>query len=275
VRNWPEQFNLTAVKVRMAEQTQEPHMKFLFESEEQIFSLLEESDFFRMKVGKSQVKEDHVEEFMDKTVEWLSTNPKKGILIDLEGVRSVCSDFTVALTRYYENIKRRGLYVRFVNVDPKIQPYVDVSNITVVMSIPDKPVISARVLLGDLTNNLSDKELMKKHNLSQRGLKRLYKKLLDKGQIFRRALARRMGLSTYEFTVACEAKKAKKVTIAASDVMKKLANEMTDTELMREYKLSPRGLQSLFRKLYNNGLISKATFMRRKGSSGKIPTSRH
>ena len=250
-------------------------MKFLFESEEQIFSLLEESDFFRMKVDKSEVKEDHVEEFMDKTVEWLSTNPKKGILIDLEGVKSVCSDFTVALTRYYENIKRRGLYVRFVNVDPKIQPYVDVSNITVVMAIPDKPVISARELLGDLTNNLSDKELMKKHNLSPRGLKRLYKKLLDKGQIFRRALARRMGLSTHEFTVRCENKKAKKVTVAASDVMKNLANEMTDTELMRAYKLSPRGLQSLFRKLYNNGLISKATFLRRKGSSGKIPTSRH
>ena len=103
----------------------------------------------------------------------------------------------------------------------------------------------------------------------------MYKKLLGKGQIFRRALARRMGLSTHEFTVACEAKKAKKVTVNASDVMKNLANEMTDTELMREYKLSPRGLQSLFRKLYNNGLISKATFMRRKGSSGKISTSRH
>jgi predicted transcriptional regulator/anti-anti-sigma regulatory factor len=259
----------------MAEQTQEPQMKFLFESEEQIFSLLEESDFFRMKVDKSEVKEDHVEEFMDKTVEWLSTNPKKGILIDLEGVKSVCSDFTVALTRYYENIKRRGLYVRFVNVDPKIQPYVDVSNITVVMAIPDKPVISARQLLGDLTNNLSDTELMKKHNLSPRGLKRLYKKLLDKGQIFRRALARRMGLSTLEFTIACETKKAKKVTVAASDVMKNLANEMTNTELMRAYKLSPRGLQSLFRKLYNKGLISKTTFLRRKDSSGKISTSRH
>ena len=250
-------------------------MKFLFESEEQIFSLLEESDFFRMKVGKSAVKEDHVEEFMDKTVEWLSTNPKKGILIDLEGVKSVCSDFTVALTRYYENIKRRGLYVRFVNVDPKIQPYVDVSNITVVMAIPDKPVISARELLGDLANNLSDNELMKKHNLSPKGLKKLYKKLLDKGRIFRRALSRRMGMSTQELGVVFKTKDAKKVTVNASDVMKKLDSEMTDTELMREYKLSPRGLQSLFRKLYKNGLISKATFMRRKGALGKISTSRH
>jgi anti-anti-sigma regulatory factor len=250
-------------------------MKFLFESEEQIFSLLEENDFFRMKVSKSQVNEDHVEEFMDKTVEWLSTNPKKGILIDLEGVKSVCSDFTVALTRYYENIKRRGLYVRFVNVDPKIEPYVDVSNITVVMAIPDKPVISARELLGDLAKNLSDTELMKKHNLSPRGLKRLYKKLVGKGQMFRRALARRMGVTTKEFTVRSETRKAKKVTVHVSEVMKDLANEMSDTELMREYKLSPRGLRSLFRKLYTKGLISEATFIRRKGSSGKISTSGH
>ena len=220
-------------------------MKFLFESEEQIFSLHEESDFFRMKVGKSEVEEDHVEEFMDKTVEWLSTNPEKGILIDLEGVKSVCSDFTVALTRYYEDIKRRGLYVRFVNVDPKIEPYVDVSNITVVMAVPDKPVISARELLGDLANNLSDKELMKKHDLSQRGLKRLYKKLLGKGLIFRRALARRMGVPTKDLGVVFETKNAKKITVDASDVMKNLANEMTDTELMREYKLSPRTAKSL------------------------------
>jgi anti-anti-sigma regulatory factor/predicted transcriptional regulator len=250
-------------------------MKFFFESDEQIFSLVEESDFFRMKVDKPEVKEDHVEEFMDKTVEWLSTNPKKGILIDLEGVKSVCSDFTVALTRYYEDIKRRGLYVRFVNVDPKIQPYVDVSNITVVMAIPDKPVISARELLGDLAKNLSDKELMKKHNLSPRGLKRLYKKLLGKGQMFRRALARRMGVTTQELTISSETTKAKKVTVHASNVMKDLANEMSDTEIMRAYKLSPRGLQSLFRKLYNKGLISKTTFMRRKGSSEKGSRSRH
>jgi len=250
-------------------------MKFFVESEQQVFSLLEERDFFRMKVRKPEVKEDHVEEFMDKTVEWLSTNPEKGILIDLEGVKSVCSDFTVALTRNYEDIKRRGLYVRFVNVDPKIEPYIDVSNITVVMTIPDKPVISARELLGDLANNLSDKELMKKHDLSPRGLKRLYKKLLGKGLIFRRALALRMGVPTKDLTVVFEAEKPKKVTVDASDVMKNLSSEMTDTELMREYKLSPRGLQSLFRKLYNKGLISKTTFLSRKDSSEKISPSRH
>jgi hypothetical protein len=57
-------------------------MKIFLKSEHQVFSLHEERDFFRMKVGKSEVKQDHVEEFMDKTVEWLSTNPDKGVLID-------------------------------------------------------------------------------------------------------------------------------------------------------------------------------------------------
>ncbi len=249
-------------------------MRFLVESGEDIFSLSEESEFFRMKVGKPEVKEEHVEEFMDKTVEWFSTNPKKGILIDLEGVKSVCPDFTAALTRYYENVKRHGLYVRFVNVDPRIERYVEVSDITVVMAIPKKPIISARELLGDLANNLSDDELMKKHKLSPTGLKSLYKKLLDKGLIFRRALARRNRARTDRLSIVLETENAKEVTVSASDVMKNLFDEMTDAQLMRKYRLSPRGLQSLFRKLYKKGLISKETFLRRKGPSRKISPSR-
>jgi anti-anti-sigma regulatory factor/AraC-like DNA-binding protein len=250
-------------------------MKFSVQSGQQVFSLLEESDFFRMKIRKSEVNEDHVEEFMDETVEWLSTNPEKGILIDFKGVKSVCSEFTVALTRNYKDIKRRGLNVRFVNVDPKVEPFVDVTIITVLRDIPGKPVISARELLGDLANNLSDKELMKKHGLSSRGLDRLFRKLLRKGMIFRRALARRMGAPTKQISVILETKDAKKVEVDAWDATKNIVNEMTDVELMREYKLSPRGLQSLFRKLYKKGFISKATFLRRMRSSGKISSSHH
>ncbi len=254
--------------------SEDSRIKFLVESEEQIFSLLEESDFFRMRVCQSEVKKDHVQEFIDKTVEWFSTNPAKGILIDLEGVKSVCSDFTVALTRYYEKVKRRGLYVRFVNVDPRIKPYVEVSNITVVMAIAKKTVISARAVLRDLTDNLSDEDLMKKHKLSLRGLQSLYKKLLGKRLVRRQALARRIEGQTKDLSSVFETQDAKTVEVNASDVLKSIANGMTDAELMREYRLSPRGLQSLFGKLYNKGLISKATFMRRKGSSEEISPSR-
>jgi len=244
-------------------------MKLLVDGVEEIFSLVEETDFFRINCGSSEVKEEHVEEFTDKTVEWLSSSPKKGILIDLEGVRSVCSDFTVALTRYYENVKRRGLYVRFVNVDPRIKPYVEVSNITVVMTRPQKLMISMRELVGDLKNNLSDDELMKKHNLSPRGLKKLYKKLLATGLEFPIAIERRIGAQRTSLTVVLETRDAKRVTIHASAVLNSLSNGMTDAELMSNYRLSPRGLQSLYRKLYNKGLISKSTFMQRKASSEK------
>jgi anti-anti-sigma regulatory factor len=249
-------------------------MMRLVNGEEQIFSLTEEPDLFRMKFGASNIKAEHVEEFMDMTVEWLSTSPEKGILIDLEGVKSVCSDFTIALTRYYENVKRHGLYVRFVNVDPGIKPYVEVSNVTVVMTRPEKLTISAREVMGDLQKDLSDNELMKKHNLSARGLKKLYKKLLNKGLDFRRALEQRIGGQRAGVSLVLKTKDAKRVTVKASDVLKSISNGMTDGELMSQYKLSPRGLDSLYMKLNNLGLISESTLTRRKASSEKTSNSR-
>jgi anti-anti-sigma regulatory factor/DNA-binding HxlR family transcriptional regulator len=246
-------------------------MRFLFEDEEQIFSLVEEPEFFRMRVKRPGIDENHVEEFMDKTVEWLSTSPEKGILIDFEGVKSVCANFAVALSRHYEDIKRRGLNVRFVNVDPLIEPYVDVSNITVVMTIPEKPVLSARELLEDLANNLSDKELMRKHGLSSRGLASMFRKLLRKGLISRRSLARRMGVETGDVTVALEGIGSRKVTVDAVDVMRDLAAGVSDAELKEKYRLSQRGLQSLLRKLYRKGLISRGTLLKRKELATKSP----
>jgi hypothetical protein len=249
-------------------------IKRLVDGAEHTFSLTEEADMFRLKIDASEVKEEHVEEFMDKTVEWLSTNPEKGILIDLEEVKSVCTDFSIALTRYYENVKRHGLYVRFVNVDPGVQPYVEVSNITVVMTRPNKLTISTRELIDDLENNLSDKELMEKHNLSPSGLKKLYRKLLRKGLEFRKALEQRIGTPRKNITVVLETQGAKRVTLHASDVLKSISDGMTDEELMSQYKLTPRGLRSLYRKLNSLGLISESTVMRRKSSSEKDSHSR-
>ncbi|HTY26490.1 MAG TPA: hypothetical protein VMC85_25405, partial [Desulfomonilaceae bacterium] len=118
-------------------------------------------------------------------------------------------------------------------------------------------------------NNLSDDELMKKHNLSRRGLKTLYKKLLAKGLEFPRAIERRIGAQRTDLSLVLENQDAKRVTINASAVLNSLSNGMTDAELMSNYRLSPRGLQSLYTKLYNRGLISKSTFMQRKASSEK------
>jgi anti-anti-sigma regulatory factor len=242
-------------------------MKFLFDDHDMIFSLVEEPDAYRLKVERHEISEEHVEEFMDKTVEWLSSNPEKGILIDFEGVTSVCTNFTIQLTRYYEDIKSKGLNVRFVNVAPSVEPYIDVSNITVVMSIPDKPVLSAKELLKDLSDNLTDRQLMQKYSLSQRGLASMFKKLLRKGLISRRLLAKRLGIETYEITTFLEGK-THKASVDAADVLKDIADDVSDADLMKKYRITKKGLQSLFNKLYRRGLVTKATMLRRKKMFG-------
>lgn len=230
-------------------------------------SLVEESGFFRMKIQTPEVEEHHVEEFMDTTVEWLSTNPTKGILIDFDGVKAVCGDFAASLARYYEDIKRRGLYVRFVNVDPAIEPYIDVSNITVVLHRPiinNKAVVSAKEILKDLSNNLSDRDLMKKHGLSEKGLAKMFRKMLNMGLISRRALAQRMGVETGDVTEGLKGILYNKPVVNAAEVLQDLADNMPDSEIMHKYRVSPKGLRSIMKKLYDRGLISKVTLKRRK-----------
>jgi len=232
-------------------------------------SLVEEPKFFRLRIQTPEIEEYHVEEFMDTTVEWLSTNPQKGILIDFNGVKSVCGDFAVQLARYYADIKKRGLNVRFVNVDPAIEPYIEVSDITVVLNdvTLQKPVVNAREILDDLAKKISDRELMKKHGLSERGLASMFRKLLRKGLISRSALAERLGVETGEVTIGLEGLASGKPVVNAADVLRDIAENKSDTEIMHKYKLSRKGLQSLLRKLYQRGLISKVTLQRRKGLS--------
>jgi anti-anti-sigma regulatory factor/transcription initiation factor IIE alpha subunit len=247
--------------------------KFYVE-DEVAFSLEEESSFFRLQVVTAEIKEQHVEEFLDTTVEWLSTNPHKGILIDFKGVKYICSDFAIHLLRYYEDIKGRGLPVRFVNVHPAVQPSLEVTNITVVADLErDRVRVSAREILEDLSKNLSDRQLMDKHGLSERGLGSMFRKLLRKGLVTRRELARRLGVETSEITIVLEGLGDTKTTVDAGEVLNDIADDMTDDELMQKYKLSPKGLRSLFRKLYRRGLISKEMLRHRKQLSEQSSSS--
>jgi transcription initiation factor IIE alpha subunit len=236
--------------------------KYYFDDEETAFSLVEEHSFYRLRVERSAIEEKHVEEFLDRTVEWLSRNPDKGILIDFKGVKSVCNEFAVHLSTYYQHVRDKGLQVRFVNVDPEIEPYIRRANISVVLDVhSDKAVVSAKELLEDLSNNLSDEELMKKHGLSSQGLASAFRKLLGKGLVTRDSLATRMGIETCEITVNLNGK-VSKIRVNASDVLKDLGDNPSDDELMRKYKLSSRGLRSLMTKLHRKGLISQATLDR-------------
>jgi anti-anti-sigma regulatory factor len=235
--------------------------------DELIFKVVDEPEFFRMIIATPEILEEHVEEFMDSTVEWLSTNPQKGILLDFGEVRYVSGAFALCLNQQYEDIKRRGIYVRFVNVDPAVQPLIDVSNITVVMSIiPDRPKISASEILEDLGKNMSDEELMRKHGLTERGLARLFGKLLRKGLIGRPGLPKKpegFELNEGEEALELEGSNAKKTEVSAAEVLRDLSNKLTDLDLMQKYRLSRKGLNSLFSKLYRQGLISQKIYKQR------------
>ncbi len=236
--------------------------KYYFEDEETAFSLVEEHSFYRLRVERSAIEDKHVEEFLDRTVEWLSRNPDKGILIDFKGVKSVCNEFAIHLSTYYQHVRDKGLQVRFVNVDPDIEPYIRRANISVVLDVhSDRTVLSAKALLEDLSNNLSDEELKRKHGLSSQGLASTFRKLLGKGLVTRDKLATRMGIETCEITVNLNGK-ASKVRVNATDVLKDLGDNSSDAELMQKYKLSPKGLRSLLTKLHRKGLISQATLDR-------------
>jgi anti-anti-sigma regulatory factor len=166
--------------------------KYFYNDRKPAFSLAEEPDLFRLRMEQSEIEEHHVEEFLDKTVEWLSANSEKPMLIDFEGVRWVCSDFTAHLAEYCHDAKAKGFIVNFVNVSPTIQPYVDVQAITEQFT-PRRSVlsISTKQVLEDIERNLSNRDLMDKYGLSLRGLASLFKKLLNKGLITRRYLEER------------------------------------------------------------------------------------
>ncbi|GEM_PF-602454 len=250
--------------------------KYYVATEQKAFSIEEEREFFRLKTIHPEIKEQHVEDFLDTTIEWLSSNPHKGILIDLTGVKKVCPDFTVHLARNYEEIKARGLYVRFVNVNPRIEQFIDVSNITVVIDVadlrediqeelrkgqqgdmpPEKPVLAASEVLADLGWDMPNKGLMKKHKLSKKGLESMFRKLWKKGLISRKTLTERMGIEPDQVAMFLEGARSSKVRVKASDALQDLRDGLTDKKIMRKYNLSKKGLESLMRKLRDKGLLS-------------------
>ncbi len=240
--------------------------KYFYQDRKPAFSLTEEPDFFRLKVEQSEIEEHHVEEFLDKTVEWLSANSEKPMHIDFEGVRWVCSDFAAHLAEYCQDAKAKGFIVDFVNVSPTIQPFLDIEAITErlqprrsVLSISTKPV------LEDIERNLSNQDLMNKYGLSLRGLASLFKKLLNKGLITRQYLEERNVQQNSPTEIDLNGDDFLKTIVPAQDVLRDIAENMSDEMLMEKYGLSEKGLNSMWTKLSGSNLISEETLRKRSG----------
>jgi uncharacterized protein (DUF433 family) len=238
--------------------------RYFYADRKPAFSLLEEPDCFRLKMELPEIEEHHVEEFLDKTVEWLSANSEKPMLIDFEGVRWVCSDFSAHLAEYYHDAKSKGLIVDFVNVGHSIQPYVDIEGVTERLQ-PRRSVlsISTKQVLEDIERNLSNQDLMTKYGLSLRGLASLFKKLLNKGLISQRYLEKRSAAEDGPIEIELNGDDFMKTKVPARVVLRDIADDMSDEMLMQKYGLSEKGLHSMWMKLSVSNLISEEILRKR------------
>lgn len=138
----------------------------------------------------------------------------------------------------------------------------------------EKPrlTVNAREAVRLFRSGMSDSDLMKRYNISARSPERLFKKLLDEGEIEKAELNRRLFRSershivdvVSDTVVRREETQKKKVRISAGDVLDRIRYGMSDIELMDHYNLSARGLDRLLKRLVRRGDIVAEDLKERK-----------
>ncbi len=120
-----------------------------------------------------------------------------------------------------------------------------------------KPIIDLNDALHDIRTGLDDSTLMKKYQLSAKGLQSMFKKLLALGVITQAELGR-----------------GPVPEIKAKDAVRDIRSGMDDFALMDKYSLSAKGLQSLFDQLVAAGLLSRGDLdLRMPFSEGTVDVS--
>lgn len=138
----------------------------------------------------------------------------------------------------------------------------------------EKPrlAINAQEAVELFRSGVNDVDLMRRYNISARSLERLFKKLVDEGEITRSELNERMYRSERSHVVdvvsepVAQPKKPRKnkVRISAEEVVQSLKSGMNDIELMNKYNLSARGVDRLLRRLVKRGDIDADELKERK-----------
>lgn len=105
--------------------------------------------------------------------------------------------------------------------------------------------IDAVQALRDIREGLNDIDLMKKYNLSLKGLYSLYSKLIAAGALSSSDVGPHF-----------------KLELRAKDVVADIRAGMSQAELAKKYRLSPKGLASMFRKLVRSRAVSKSEIER-------------
>lgn len=128
--------------------------------------------------------------------------------------------------------------------------------------------IPAREAVQHIRSGMDDSALMKKFNLSAKALDSLIDQLIAQGYLKQSEVDGRGSLSPG--TVVLDAEDLKfpapdkdRPSINAKDAIRCLKMGMDDSSLMNRYRISAKGLRSLFRKLVASGLIDQSELDRR------------
>ncbi len=128
--------------------------------------------------------------------------------------------------------------------------------------------VSAKKVLTCISAGMDEAAIMKRFNLSAKALHSLYDQLVEAGQLTQSQVDRRCCISPG--TVAIDLNRPEfpsagidKPVIKAADAVKCIRSGMDDPSLMKRYKISAKGLQSLFRKLVAAGVLNQSELNRR------------
>jgi hypothetical protein len=133
----------------------------------------------------------------------------------------------------------------------------------------NKTSVDAREAANDISNGLTETQLMQKYGLSAIGLMNLFDKLIDVGIVRRSPLQPRKALLMSEphrdrptnsdlGPVRSSGASVKtKVKVDAKQIIEDIQAGLGDSELMEKHRLSVTGLQSLFTKLLDSGIIDQ------------------
>jgi hypothetical protein len=141
-----------------------------------------------------------------------------------------------------------------------------------------KRKISAKEAVADIRSGMTDSDLMKKYNLPPEGLQSLFDKLVNAGIIDLAEMQSR--LTGFLGTVVISESDIPRPNGNGSDSLRSpdpkspprihaqqaardIRLGMSDFALMEKYRLSARGLQSLFEKLVSRGLLTQDHLVRR------------
>lgn len=120
-----------------------------------------------------------------------------------------------------------------------------------------------------IRSGMDDAALMQELNVSASGLQSLFTQLVAAGILRRSELEQRLSLSHASVIVDLESAelpppRGAKPRIDAAEALTSLRSGTDDAALMKNYNLSVRGLQSLFKKLTAAGLISETQLSHRR-----------